>query len=485
MNELQFDNTFSRLPEALFQRVRPQGLTEPFLVSANPEVAQLIGLEPAQLQEEHFLLCCGGHQLPKGADPLAMVYSGHQFGIYNPQLGDGRAILLGEVRTRESFTWDLHLKGAGPTPYSRHGDGRAVLRSCIREYLASQALHSLGIPSSLALAVTGSRQAVYREQVEPGATLLRIAPSHVRFGTFEYLHHTGRHEALPVLADHVIAQHFPALAGLPDRHARLFDEVVAATARLIAQWQAFGFCHGVMNTDNMSIIGQTLDYGPFAFMDDFHPGHACNHSDHTGRYAFDQQPTIGLWNCHALAMAMSTLVKEERLREGLECYRQVFREHFLLHMRRRLGLLTAREEDEALVGELLEVLASHHADYNLFFRRLARFEPDAENPGLRALLGSAPRNFDPWARRYAARLAQEPCGPGERAQHMDAVNPLFVLRNYLTDQVIRQLYEDADPGGVEKLLELLRSPFREHPGAEDWAKPAPQWGKNLQLSCSS
>ncbi|HEY1403580.1 MAG TPA: YdiU family protein, partial [Pyrinomonadaceae bacterium] len=296
LNELPFDNTYARLPAAFYSKVSPTALIDPYLVSFNPAAAAVIDLDPREAERPEFVAYFGGGRTLPGAEPLAMLYAGHQFGSYVPQLGDGRAILLGEVRNARGAKWDLHLKGAGQTPYSRGFDGRAVLRSTIREYLCGEAMHALGIPSSRALCIVGSHEPVRRETVETAATLVRMAESHVRFGTFEVFYYRQQPDRVRELADYVIAHHFPELDGAEDKYRQFLIDVARRTARVIAKWQAVGFAHGVMNTDNMSIIGLTIDYGPFGFLDEYDAGFICNHSDYVGRYAFDQQPNVGLWN---------------------------------------------------------------------------------------------------------------------------------------------------------------------------------------------
>ncbi|HEY6093375.1 MAG TPA: YdiU family protein, partial [Gallionellaceae bacterium] len=308
LEQLNFDNTFARLPATFHSRLQPTPLGNPYLVSFNSRAAALIDLADDQALRPDFAEYFIGNRLLPGSEPLSMLYAGHQFGHYVPQLGDGRAILLGEIRNAAGELWDVQLKGAGPTPYSRSGDGRAVLRSSIREYLCSEAMHGLGIPTTRALCIVGSDDEVYRERIETAAVVTRLAPSHVRFGSFEVFYYRQQVAQIEALADYVIARHFPHLTGVPGRFGRLLHEVMTRTARLMARWQAVGFMHGVMNTDNMSILGLTFDYGPFGFMEAYNPGHVCNHSDHGGRYAFDQQPQIGLWNLTALAQAMSPLV---------------------------------------------------------------------------------------------------------------------------------------------------------------------------------
>ncbi|HQW90364.1 MAG TPA: YdiU family protein, partial [Nitrospira sp.] len=353
LETLTFENSYARLPEVFYAKVNPTPFsTAPFLISANRAAMELLDLDPAEAQRPEFAGVFGGSLLVPGMEPLAMLYSGHQFGVYVPQLGDGRAILLGEVKNGRGERWDLHLKGAGMTPFSRDGDGRSVLRSAIREYLCCEAMHGLGIPTTRALCLVGSDDKVYREQVESGATIVRMAPSHVRFGTFEIFYYRKQHEHLQRLADYTIEMHFPDLAQAADKYARFFTEVVERTAKLIAHWQAVGWSHGVLNTDNMSILGLTLDYGPYGFMDDYDPGFICNHSDYNGRYAFNQQPYIGLWNLSCLAQTLLPFAPKEELKAALDGYQSSVDGHYHTHMRAKLGLVEDRAEDEALLQEL-------------------------------------------------------------------------------------------------------------------------------------
>ncbi len=367
MSDLKFNNTFKALGSAFYTEVQPQGLPNPQLIGCNSRAGKLIGLGQDQLTSEWFLAMLSGNCLPHGCEPLAMVYSGHQFGHYNPQLGDGRGLLLGQVEGEHNH-WDLHLKGAGLTPYSRHGNGRAVSRSTIREYLCSEAMFGLGIPTTRGLAIAGSDLPVYRETVETGAVLLRLAESHVRFGSFEYFYYTGQHDLVVKLADYVLAINFPHLLDCSHPYKALFTEVVQSTAKLIAHWQSVGFCHGVMNTDNMSILGQTFDYGPFAFLDDYDYGYICNHSDYDGRYAFNQQPYIGLWNCHALAQTFSQLVDETDIKSILASYEPTLMQTYWQLMSKKLGFIIQREEDKSLIGDLLKLMEKNNVDYSIFFR---------------------------------------------------------------------------------------------------------------------
>ena len=323
-----FENSYARLPEVFFRRVAPQPLRGAFLLSVNADALALLDLPAEAASAPEFLEFFSGAKLLSGAEPIAAAYAGHQFGVYVPQLGDGRAILLGEAIDKRGGRWDLQLKGAGLTPFSRMGDGRAVLRSCIREYLCSEAMHGLGIPTTRALCLIGSDEPVRRETIEKGAALVRMSPSHVRFGSFEYFYYRNQPEQVRQLADYTLALHFPDLLETPQPYAAFFQEVVTRTARLMAQWQAVGFAHGVMNTDNMSILGLTLDYGPFGFLDEYDAGYICNHSDHTGRYAFGAQPQIGFWNLACLAQALSPVLPESAAIDGLNSYQATLSQHY-------------------------------------------------------------------------------------------------------------------------------------------------------------
>jgi len=485
LEQLQFDNSFARLPDGFHTRLAPTPLPEPYLVSFNPDAAALLDLEMEQAKRQDFAEYFVGNRLLPGSEPLAAVYAGHQFGFYVPQLGDGRAILLGEVKNRSGEFWDMQLKGAGQTPYSRNADGRAVLRSSIREYLCSEAMHGLGIPTTRALCIVGSDEEVYRERIETAAVVTRLAPSHVRFGSFEVFYYRKQHERLESLADYVIGRHFPHLAGLDDRYAGFYEEVLTRTARLMAHWQAVGFAHGVMNTDNMSILGLTFDYGPFGFMESYDPGFICNHSDHEGRYAFDQQPNIGLWNLAALAQALTTLVDEQSLNAMLNTYHGIFRAHFTSLMRQKLGLVEAHENDLDLLRTLFGMMQQSGTDYSNLFRSLGNFDsaPEARNDGLRDLFIDR-EAFDAWATRYRDRLRGEGSIDAERKARMDAVNPVYVLRNHLAQAAIERA-QQRDYSEVDRLLQLLRDPFTERPGMERYAMPAPEGTPHIVVSCSS
>ncbi len=440
-----------------------------------------------------------------GMSPMATVYSGHQFGQWAGQLGDGRALLLGQVQT-PSGPVEVQLKGSGPTPYSRRADGRAVLRSSIREFLCSEAMHALGVPTSRALCLTTSSTPVYRETAETAAVVTRLAPSFIRFGHFEHFAHhpqPGHLVTLAALVDFVVDHHLPALQPLPsaatspDRVVGLLAHAVQTTADLMAHWQSMGFCHGVMNTDNMSILGLTIDYGPFGFMDGFDPDHICNHSDHAGRYRWRHQPDIGFWNCGALAQALAALVPDaaESDSEGqlmiisaLKGFEARYAERMTTRWRAKLGLLTAQEGDAALIQSWLKLMAQQRADFTITFRRLSSFRqdlpPDApENALLRDLFLDR-RAFDEWALRYASRLKSEGSDAQARRIRMDAVNPWVVLRNHLAQTAIDRA-QRGDFTEVHRLHQVLQNPFTEQPAHADLADFPPDWAAAISVSCSS
>ncbi|MCJ1883567.1 YdiU family protein [Pseudomonas sp. LA21] len=483
LNELTFDNRFARLGDVFSTEVLPDPIADPRLVIASPQAMALLDLDPSEADTPVFAEIFAGHKLWEAAEPRAMVYSGHQFGAYNPRLGDGRGLLLGEVVNDAGEHWDLHLKGAGQTPYSRMGDGRAVLRSSIREFLASEYLNALGIPTSRALCVTGSSTTVWRETKETGAMLLRLAPSHVRFGHFEYFYYTKQEEQLKTLGEFVLREYFPQCLESEKPYLALFREVVERNAEMIALWQAYGFCHGVMNTDNMSILGITFDYGPYAFLDDFDANHICNHSDDTGRYSFSNQVPIAHWNLAALGQALTPFVEVDDLRATLDLFLPLYQAHYLDLMRRRLGLTTAEDGDLELVQTLLQAMQKGAVDYSLFFRRLGEQAAEQALSVVREDFVDLAA-FDAWAADYRTRTEREGGSQDDRRARMHAVNPLYVLRNYLAQEAITAA-EQGDYSVVRRLHDVLSRPFEEQPGAEAFTRRPPDWGKHLEISCSS
>ncbi|HEX2530881.1 MAG TPA: YdiU family protein [Burkholderiaceae bacterium] len=489
IDKLEFTHSFAALPPSFYTRLKPTPLPAPYLVCASASAARLIDLDPDQIKTEEFAETFVGNHMPVGARPLSAVYSGHQFGVWAGQLGDGRAILLGEAEapgTPPPSTLELQLKGAGMTPYSRMGDGRAVLRSSIREFLCSEAMAALGIPTSRALCVIGSDQRVMRETPETTAVTTRMAPTFLRFGSFEHWFYHDQHEALQTLADYTIDRFYPHLREADNPYQALLTEATLRTAHLIAQWQAVGFMHGVMNTDNMSILGLTIDYGPFGFMEAFDIHHICNHTDQLGRYAYSMQPQIGDWNCHALGQALLPLIGSiEDTRTALEIYKPEFAAKMddLLHA--KLGLRTRQPDDEALFESMFTTMQENHADFTLFFRRLGDLELDnpAADHSVRDLFLDRAA-FDAWALRYRARLKQESSRDTERRLAMHAVNPKYVLRNYLA-QIAIEKAQNKDFSEIMKLLAILEKPFEEQPENARYADLPPDWASGLEVSCSS
>jgi uncharacterized protein YdiU (UPF0061 family) len=470
------------LPDLVsFVAVTP--FAEPKLLAYSADTAALLQIPAEFFQQADAADYLSGKKLFAGSTPIAQKYAGHQFGQYNPELGDGRGLLLGDVKGSDGKNYDLHLKGAGRTPYSRFGDGRAVLRSSIREFLASEAMYHLGIPTSRALSLVGSNEPVQRETIEQGAMVIRVCPSHIRFGHFEHCFYTGDKNQLQRLVDFTLQQHFPDCLNAENPALAMLQQVVVRTAELISQWQAVGFNHGVMNTDNMSILGISFDYGPYAFLDDYQPGYICNHSDHSGRYAFDEQPGIGLWNLNALAHALSPLIDVEDLRAALGLYEPTLVSHYMALMGKKLGLATIQPTDRALIGQWLALLQQQKQDYTLSFRRLADFLDDATGSAVRDHMLDVAA-FDQWAELYRTRLALESATTAERKTQMNSINPLYILRNYLAQQAI-EAAEQGDTTPLHELMLVLQDPYQLQPGKETFAAPPPDWGKGMDISCSS
>ncbi|GHD51300.1 hypothetical protein SAMN05216429_101117 [Marinobacter persicus] len=476
------EHRYLELPDSFYTRVQPKPLKGAKMVCFNHKLAGQMGFHVNN--ESDWTAVGAGAELLEGMDPVAMKYTGHQFGMYNPELGDGRGLLLWETVAPDGTRWDWHLKGAGTTPYSRFGDGRAVLRSTIREYLCSEAMHGLGIATTRALFMVSAKDPVRRESIETAAALMRVANSHIRFGHFEFAAYHEGPETLRALLEHVIALHFPHLIELPEdeRHGRWFGEVVARTARLIADWQAVGFCHGVMNSDNMSIIGDTFDYGPYALLDDFDAGFVCNHSDHEGRYAYNRQPQVGFTNCQMLANALLPVMGEDAVRAGLEHYESAYNERFLQNMRDKLGLAETEPEDSSLIMDTLTLLHEHHVDYTRFFRALSNLHRDGHAPVRDLFVDRSVA--DEWLERYESRLTKETRAHDAREHAMRGVNPKYILRNYLAQQVIMEA-QNGDYAPMKELLQVLARPFDEQPEFESYAALPPDWGKHLNISCSS
>ncbi|WP_299588355.1 protein adenylyltransferase SelO [uncultured Microbulbifer sp.] len=486
LSEVTLSHHYADLGDAFGRQIAPSPFAHPQLIDINPAVIQLLGIDSAEASNPDWAKLGCGAKLFNGSRPFAMKYTGHQFGVYNPDLGDGRALLLGEIENA-GRRWELHLKGAGQTPYSRFGDGRAVLRSTIREYLAGEALNGLGIRSTRALSIVGSDEPVTREHIERGAMLIRVAESHVRFGHFEYLFYTKQLQAQQQLIGDICRRFLPGTHGLSagEQAEAMLRFTTQRSAELVAGWQAEGFAHGVLNTDNMSIIGDTFDYGPYAFLDDYDPSFICNHSDHTGRYAFEQQPGVVLWNLNALAHALSGFVSVEALRDCLEQFQPQVSHAYAERMRAKLGLAVEEEGDQALCAELLQLLQQSEADYARFFRALAHYRGERPAQALRECIATAQQDaLEHWLEHYDRRLAREHSDSRARNRTMLATNPKYILRNYLAQRVI-EAAEGGDYQPLRTLRQLLQTPFDEHPQHETWACAPPESGKRIPLSCSS
>lgn len=476
-----FDNSYARLPERFYARVNPTPVRTPQLIKLNVQLAQELGLDPAQLAGREGVEILVGNRVAQGSEPLAMAYAGHQFGYFVPQLGDGRANLLGEVVARDGVRYDIQLKGSGRTPFSRAGDGRAAVGPVLREYVISEAMHALGVPTTRSLAAVSTGEQVLRETVLPGAVLTRVARSHLRVGTFQYF--AARHdtEGIRTLADYAIARHYPEARESAKPYRALLEAVVGRQAGLVAQWMLLGFIHGVMNTDNTSISGETIDYGPCAFLESYDPDTVFSSIDRNGRYAYGNQGGIALWNLMRLAESLLPLLEEEEggeqagidgAREVLGGFEPQFENAYHAGLRRKLGLASEREGDAELGKELLERMAGNQADFTLTFRRLcdAAAGPGGD-AGVRELF-TDPAAYDSWAVGWRRRLEQEPLPPADSAAPMRHVNPVYVPRNHLVEAALTAAMERQDYGPFEQLVEVVLRPFEERAGMEHYALPA-------------
>jgi uncharacterized protein YdiU (UPF0061 family) len=476
-----FDNTYARLPERFYARVNPTPVAGPQLVKVNIELARRLGLDPDALASSEGIEILAGNRVAEGSEPLAEAYAGHQFGHFVPQLGDGRANLLGEVIGRDGVRYDIQLKGSGPTPFSRRGDGRAALGPVLREYIVSEAMAALGVPTTRALAAVTTGQQVVRETALPGAVLARVAASHLRVGTFQYFAARGDTDGVRILADYAIARYYPETAEARHPYRALLDGVIARQACLIAQWMLRGFIHGVMNTDNMSISGETIDYGPCAFMEAYDPQMVYSSIDVQRRYAYGNQPDAAHWNLTRLAEAMLPVLAQEAgseeaglasAYEALAGFGPKFEAAYIGGLRRKLGLFTECKDDGALATDLLKRMAANHADFTLTFRRLCDAASGAESdPGVRELFDD-PNAYDSWAAAWRRRMEDETASVEERAAMMRGASPLFIPRNHLVEAVIRAAVEQQDFGPFEQLLEVVARPFDDRPGLERYATPA-------------
>lgn len=486
-----FDNSYSRLPDDFFRRCNPTPVSAPRLLKFNDALAEELGADLSGCDEQTLAALFSGNLVPDGAEPLAMAYAGHQFGDFSPQLGDGRALLLGEVIDRSGQRRDIQLKGAGRTPFSRGGDGRAPLGPVIREYLVSEAMHALGVPTSRALAAVTSGETVMRDDALPGAVLTRVAASHIRVGTFEYFAARGQVEHLRQLADYVIHRHYPTLHAAPQPYLALLDTVITQQVQLVAHWMSLGFIHGVMNTDNMLVSGETIDYGPCAFLDAYHPETVFSAIDRQGRYAWRMQPAIVQWNMARFAETLVPLLAEdaqdaiELATNAIRSINGRYQDAWLARMRRKLGLAVAQPDDQALVDDLLAAMDRNNVDFTCLFRALC---DAAETPSADHVVGALfarSADWEAWALRWRARLASEDITATARRLAMRAVNPSVIPRNHRVEQAINETMSTGRTDTFERLLCVLATPFEDHPDDVDWLGPPTEDERVCRTFCGT
>ncbi len=490
---IPFDNSYARLPGNFFARVNPRPVRAPQLIKINDALARFLNIDPAELASPEGAEVLAGNRVAGGSEPLAMAYAGHQFGGFVPQLGDGRANLLGEVVAQDGKRYDIQLKGSGPTPFSRRGDGRAALGPVLREYIVSEAMHALSVPTTRALAAVLTGERVVREEILPGAILTRVASSHLRVGTFEYFAARQDTASVRILADYAIQRHYPEAVNQPKPYRALLEGITTRQAHLVAQWMLLGFVHGVMNTDNTSISGETIDYGPCAFMEAYDPATVFSAIDVNGRYAYGNQPAIMVWNLSRLAETLLPLMEQEEgspdaalaaAYEVLNRFTPAFEAAHLAGLRRKLGLFTEQEGDLELATDLLERMAANHADFTLTFRRLADAVDQVNDDPLHRLFNNPAALYE-WAIGWRSRLAMEPISPHERAASMRAANPVYIPRNHLVQEVIDAavLRQDLEP--FETLLEVTAQPYVERAGLEHFAVSALPQERVTQTFCGT
>lgn len=486
----RFDNSYARLPQGFYARQLPTPVAQPQLLAFNEALAGTLGLQLDGLDGAGRAAIFSGNVIAEGCLPLCMAYAGHQFGGFVPQLGDGRAILLGEIVDRSGARRDLQLKGAGRTPFSRRGDGRAALGPVLREYLVSEHLHALGIETTRALAAVATGESVRRERPLPGAILTRIAASHVRIGTFQYFWARGDTAALRRLADYVLDRHYPDARGDAQPYRALLRSVARRQARLIAQWMSVGFVHGVMNTDNMAVSGETIDLGPCAFLEHYDPDAVFSAIDEGGRYAFARQASIARWNIMRLAETLLPLIDEDAARaidianEEIEAFAAAYDEHWLALARAKLGMASAMEHDADLIGQLFTLMQSNHADYTLTFRELCAAAASVDDPGPRARFADAPA-YERWLAGWRQRLAREPRAPAERARDMRRCNPAYIARNHRVEQALHAAIDTGDLAPFRRLLAVVGRPYDEQPEAAEFAQAAPPGEQVLRTFCGT
>ena len=486
-----FDNSYARLPERFYKSLPPTPVAAPRLVKLNRPLALQLGLDPDALATPEGVEILAGNRIAAGSEPIALAYAGHQFGNFVPQLGDGRAILLGEIVDRAGRRRDIQLKGSGPTPFSRRGDGRAALGPVLREYIVSEAMAALGIPTTRSLAAVITGEPVVREAALPGAILTRVASSHIRVGTFQYFAARGDIEALRLLADHVMARHYPEAAGQDQPYRALFEQVIARQAELVAKWLLVGFVHGVMNTDNCSIAGETIDYGPCAFLDAYDPETVFSSIDQQGRYAYGNQPRIAGWNLARFGETLLPLFSDDskaavaQATESLGTFSDRFFQAMAAGLRRKLGLSTEGEDDVALAQDLLNAMTANHADFTLTFRRLCDAAADPQADAEVRGLFDDPAAYDGWAARWRQRLAGETMDGQARRAAMQLANPAYIPRNHRIEAVLSAAIERDDFGPFEEIMTVLARPYEDRPEFAAYAEPPPPDQRVCQTFCGT
>ena len=487
-----FDNSYARLPERFFNRQSPTRVAAPGLIRVNAELADALGVDSDWLASPEGIEALAGNRIPPGAEPIAAAYAGHQFGHWNPQLGDGRAILLGELIARDGQRYDLQLKGAGRTRYSRGGDGRSPIGPVLREYIVSEAMAVLGVPTTRALAAVTTGERVVRQRSEPGAILARVASSHIRIGTCQFFASRNDHEGLRTLIDHVIWRHYPGAAEAAVPSLAMLQQVVERQARLIARWQHLGFIHGVMNTDNMLLSGETIDYGPCAFLDEYHPDMVFSSIDHGGRYAFSNQPGIAYWNLGALAQALLPLLSDDpeqavaMAQHAVDAFVPLYQQAYREGMASKLGLGEYRDQDEALIDELLSLMADQGTDFTLAFRRLAELaNPQQEDAGGISQFFEFGAAFNPWLERWRRRTREDTTEPTRRRELMSALNPVYIPRNHLIQQVIGAAQDDGNLKPFHQLVDVLARPCDYRDETRRYAMPPRDEQRVRQTFCGT
>jgi uncharacterized protein YdiU (UPF0061 family) len=488
---IKFDNSYAYLPENFYQKIKPTAVTKPEVIAVNTELLEELGLDSKLFDEDEHVQIFAGNKIATGSEPIALAYAGHQFGYFVPKLGDGRAILLGEIIDKNAKRKDIQLKGSGPTEFSRRGDGRASLGPVMREYIVSHAMHNFNVPTTRSLAIIKTGEQILRNKYEPGAILVRVAASHLRIGTFEYFASRKDVVSLKILADYAINRHYQHLATDEQPYARLLESVRDSQIELIAHWMQVGFIHGVMNTDNMTISGETIDYGPCAFLDIYNPEKVFSSIDHYGRYAYGNQPIIGKWNLECLARCLAPLIDDNAqqaqaiINRVLEAYEEIFKQQWLLRMGLKIGITTLQSTDFELINGLLNLMAKYQTDFTITFRSLCEVVDEQSDLLKFHLLFTSRTEIDIWLKLWRKRLESENKSVGEITKIMQSVNPAYIPRNHLIEQAIIEAVDSDNFVPMEKLLKVLSNPFEEDIDYIEYMKPPTSEERVYQTFCGT